>query len=380
MKYPAHGSLALLLALAFSGCASGPRPLWPGSKYTEADRANAMLRALDFIDRSAADQKRFESQASDYLGCFYSIADTARDPRLRNRAARLARETAQRWAKLYPAVPADAGADYIADLVFGWLSASEIGLSDAMIKPALRKAAARYTAKDFLLFDPAREPPPSDVPDRCHFDSAWNVRGAKLCRKCGRPLQMRTPQDVWMDALIAAYSGERYGVLLGARYRDVVQWTPVMRPYLDRSQTDYPHFIDTVYSLTHLIYTLNDYGRYLLSRDLLPEEYSYLRRNLKESIALKDPETTGEFLDTLRGFGLDDSDPVIQTGVTYLFATQRPDGSWAAPDETDPYTLYHAAWTGIDGLKEIAWRGEGLSFPDLRPLLERNGHTRSPVK
>ncbi len=51
--------------------------------------------------------------------------------------------------------------------------------------------------------------------------------------------------------------------------------------------------------------------------------------------------------------------------------TQRPDGSWANPAETDSYTLYHAAWTGIDGLKEIAWRGQGLSFPDLRPLLER---------
>ncbi len=244
-----------------------------------------------------------------------------------------------------------------------WAEASELGVSDAAVKPALIRAAALYTPADFLEFDPAKEPPPDDVPSQCKFDGVWNKRGVRVCRKCGRPLGMRTRWDVWMDALIASYSGERYGVLLGARYRDVVQWLPAMRPYLDRNQTDYGQFIDTVYSVTHLVYTLNDYGRYLLPRDLLPVEYDYLRRNLKESIALKDPETTGEFLDTLRSFGLDNSDPVIRTGVAYLMTTQRPDGSWANPAETDSYTLYHAAWTGIDGLKEIAWRGQGTQFP-----------------
>jgi hypothetical protein len=373
-------TLVALLALFSAGCDSASKPLWPGSKYTEADRLNAMKRAIDFIARSAANQKNFQAQASDYLSCFYSIADTARDQELRSTADRLAHETARRWAKLYPTVPAKASANDIADLVFGWLPASELGVSDASVKPALRAAAARYKPEDFIEFDPAKEPPPSDVPAACKFDGAWNHRGATVCRKCGRPLDMRNRYDVWMDALISTYTGERYGILLGGRYRDVVQWLPTMRPYLERSQTDYGTYIDTVYSITHLVYTLNDYGRYLLPRDLLPTEYNYLRSNLKESIALKDPETTGEFLDTLRSFGLDNSDPVIQTGVSYLMTRQRPDGSWAHPAETDAYTLYHAAWTGIDGLKEIAWRGQNLSFPDIRPVLERARPHPQPMR
>ena len=115
---------------------------------------------------------------------------------------------------------------------------------------------------------------------------------------------------------------------------------------------------------------MNDYGKYLLPRDLLPQEFTYLKENLGEAIALHDPETMGEFLDTLKSFGLDESDEVIRTGITYLLDTQRADGTWGDPEQKDPYTLYHSAWTAIDGLKDSAWQGKGLSFPELRQLLD----------
>ena len=245
-----------------------------------------------------------------------------------------------------------------------------LGESDARIKPDLVRAAARFTAIDFLLFDPTKEPPPSDIPEDCRYDSANNPRGATVCRKCGRPLRMRSKYDVWMDALIATYTGDRYGIQLGAPYRDVLQWMPTMRPFLKRSQTSYRNFIDTLYALTHVVYTLNDYGKYRLPRGLLPQEFAYLKDNLGEAIALHDPETMGEFLDALKSFGLNQSDEVIRTGVTYLLDTQRADGTWGDPKEKDPYTLYHSAWTAIDGLKDCCWQGEGLSFPQVRPLLD----------
>ena len=103
---------------------------------------------------------------------------------------------------------------------------------------------------------------------------------------------------------------------------------------------------------------------------LLPQEFTYLKENLGEAIALHDPETMGEFLDTLKSFGLNGSDEVIRTGITYLLDTQRADGTWSDPKEKDPYTLYHSAWTAIDGLKDCRWQGEGLSFPQVRPLLD----------
>lgn len=308
-----------------------------------------MLRALAYIDQSASKPANFAVYGTDYLYCFYSIAASARDPELIAAAERIGRRVAKRWAASHAVVTAGANADDVADLAFGWLAASQLGQDDGRIKPELRKAAARFTAIDYLLFDPAKEPPASDIPEMCPHDSVWNPRGATVCKKCGRTLKMRSKYDVWLDALITTYTGDRYGIQLGAPYREVLQWMPSMRPYRDRNQTNQAVFYDTIYALTHVVYTLNDYGQHLLPRDLLPQEYSYLRRNLGEAIALQDPETMGEFLDSLKSFGLNTSDDVIQSGMSYLLSTQRPDGTWSASSEKDPYTLYHSAWTGIDG-------------------------------
>jgi len=329
-----------------------------------------MLKALDYIDRSARVPENFAAQASDYTYCFYSIAATARDPELRAAAARLAPTYAKRWAETAATVPPNANSDEVSDMVFGWLPASLLGESDARIKPELARAAARFTAIDLLLFDPAKEPPPSDIPEDCRYDFTSNPRGETVCRKCGRPLRIRSKYDVWMDALITTYTGDRYGIQLGASYKDVLQWMPTMRPYLKLSQTGYRNFIDTLYALTHVVYTLNDYGKYRLPRGLLPQEFAYLKENLGQAIALHDPETMGEFLDALKGLGLNESDEVIRKGVTYLLDTQRPDGTWSDPKQKDTYTLYHSAWTAIDGLKDCCWQGEDLSFPQVRPLLD----------
>jgi len=364
-------SLPIVLLALLCGCAAQPSPpLWPGSKYTEADRTKAMLRALNYINQSASVAENFAGQDSDYLYCFYSIAATARDPQLRAAASRMAAPYAKRWSATRGTVPPDANPAKIAHLVFGWLPASLLGESDARIKPELQRAAARFSAIEFLGFDPSKEPPPSDMPEPCDYDHWRNPRGATVCKKCGRKLEMQSKYEVWLDALIVSFSGDRYNVRLGGSYRDVLQWLPSMRPYPERSQTSEGIFLDVLYALTHVVYTLNDYGRVLLPRDLLPLEFSYLKANLGSAIAMHDPETMGEFLDTLKGFGLDASDPVIRTGETYLLDTQRPDGTWGPEGEKDFYTLYHAAWTGIDGLKDCRWQGEGISFPELLPLVE----------
>ena len=368
--------IALILAALLVSC-GGSRPLWPGAKYTEADRTNALLRALGFIERSA--EKNFDAQDSDYVYCLYSISATARDPKLRDAADRLAHRYAHHFAQKYPSVPANASVNEIAHLIFGWYPAALLGEDDSRVKPQLRTAAARYNATQFLGFDPGKEPPPNDLTDPCEYDHYRNPRGVKLCKRCGRPLQVRSKYEVWIDALVDTYSGDIYGIHMGAPFRDVVQWIPAMRPYPDPRRASQAEFIDCLYSLTHLVYALNDYGHYLLSRDLLPVEYAYLRQHLPAAISLHDPETMGEFLDSLKAFGLDNSDPVIRTGMTYLLENQRPDGTWGSPNETDFYTLYHSAWTGIDGLKDCRWEGERLSMPELRPLLESIAKIKASV-
>jgi squalene cyclase len=180
---------------------------------------------------------------------------------------------------------------------------------------------------------------------------------------------------VWCDALIVTYSGDHYGVELGAHYADVLKWLPAMRPYRGSENGTNPDFFDTVYAVTHIIYTLNNYNQYRQSPILLPAEYQFLKSNLREAIKGDDPDMLGEFMDTLRAFGLTSEDPDIRAGMGYLLSHQNRDGSWG---KTYIRNRYHPTWNGISGLSEYAWRaGEGLSFPEIKPLLERwNRETR----
>ena len=193
---------------------------------------------------------------------------------------------------------------------------------------------------------------------------------------------MLTRYLVWYDALVRTYSGDRYGVTLGARYADVIGWLPFMRPYRGGENGSNPDFYDAAYAVTHVVYTLNDYNVYVLSPRWLPAEFAFLKSNLAEGIAMEDPQMVGEFLDALRAFGLTESDPLIRTGMEYLLSRQNQDGGWGEADAEDAYGLYHPTWTAVDGLRGYARRGDGLSFPELKPLLIEwaggEAQTRSP--
>jgi hypothetical protein len=209
-----------------------------------------------------------------------------------------------------------------------------------------------------------REPPPLDLPETCTRCDNDNARGVRRCTTCGNRLTMRSRYDVLCDTLVTTYSGDRYGVPLGASYPETVALLPRMRPYRGYEAGKNPEFIDTAYAITHVVYTMNDYGTWRLRPEWLPAEFEFLKANLRASILLKDPETTGEFVDSLKALGLADSDPLIRTGTEYLLATQHRDGSWGDVAEKDVYQRYHPTWTAIDGLRDYAYRGEGVSFPE----------------
>lgn len=347
-------------------------PLWPGSRLTELDRARATYRGLEFIYRTALDRRNFAEYGHDYVWCFYTLSEAVRDPRLRRMARRMGRERARRWRQLHRSLPADADAGMISDMAFGDDAAESLGIPDPQLKEQLKRAAPRFSARAYLLFDPLTEPPPSDVPDECKFcGTDDNRRGSKVCHVCRRPLVMRTRYDVWYDALITAYVGERSGIRLGASYADVLKWLPTLRPYRAAASPTDAEFYDTVYAITHIVYTLNNYNQYRLSPTLLRPEYEFLRANLKEAIAQQDADMLGEFMDTLRAFGLTSRDPVIRAGMEYYLTHQNADGSWGKRREQDIYLRYHPTWNAVAGLSEYAWQGERLSFPELKPLLEK---------
>src|SRR2546423_1177954 len=345
------------------GCA-----LWPGSRFTETERARSVRRGLEFIYRTALDKNNFETYGSDSLWCFYTVGASVSDASVRRLAHQMGVERARRWRQTHRALPDDADSNTVIDFAFGGDAADSLGLRDDELKRQIRRAASRFSARDFLLFDPTSEPPPADVPEECEFDHASNPRGAKFCRLCQRSLKMRTPQDVWYDALITTYTGDRYGVRLGADYGDVLKWLPTLRPYHAKGVVADAGFYDNVYAVTHVVYTLNDYGLYQIPPALLPQEFEFLKSNLREAIKENDPDMLGEFMDSLRAFGMTDREEEIRAGIAYLLAHQNADGSWGDMKEKDIYKRYHPTWNAVAALSNYAWRAPTPTPRKLRLL------------
>ncbi|HEX8707296.1 MAG TPA: hypothetical protein VF723_03455 [Pyrinomonadaceae bacterium] len=328
----------------------------------------AARRGLEFLYRTACDRAHFELYGYDLLFCFNCIAANSSDPELRRAARRMGLERARRWRREHSVVPRDGGPQTIAELVFGSDAADRLGLRAPLLKSKIRRATERFTARDYLWFDPLSEPLPDDAPEDCAC-GADNPRGRKSCRQCRKTLMMLSRQGVWIDALIRSYLGERYGVRLGASFADVLRCRPTLLPYGDAERGANPEFYWTFYAVTHVVYTLNHYGLYRLSPRWLPEEFAFLKRNLDAAILLEDPEMMGEFLDSLKAFGLGDEHPLIRRGTKYLLSRQNADGSWGDAETEDIYQRYHPTFTAINGLREHDWRGQRLSFPKLKPLL-----------
>ncbi len=340
-------------------------------QLTRQRRTRAIYRGMNFIYRMALNPDNFDEYGSDYVWWFYNIESTVKDANLRRVARRMGRERAMRWRRLHRSLPREPDANTISEYVFGSQAADNLDVRDDKLRRELQRIAGRFSARDYLEWNPLVEPPPIDMPAECEFDGEGNSRGAKFCHLCKRPLQMRSRYDVWYDALITTYSGDAFGVKLGAHYADVLKWLPTLRPYRGRDNDRNPDFYDTVYAITHIVYTLNDYDKYKLSPRWLPQEYEFLKTNLKEVIADADAETLGEMMDTLKSFGLTENDPIIRAGTDYLLSHQNTDGSWGDVNEEDIYDRYHTTLTAVSGLCEYAWHGEGLSFPAVKPLLER---------
>lgn len=339
------------------------RPLWPGARYSDQDRDRAVRRGLRFVYHSATRPDHFAEWGHDYLWCFYCSALTSADPELKRMAWRMGHERARAWRRLHPRVPVDANADAVLTLIHGSYAADLLGVPSPRMKALLQDAARRFRPVDFLQFDPSKEPVPDNVPKPCPACESDNARDSLECSQCRADLKMTDPYDLLTDALIATYTWESYGLRLGASYADVTQWLPRMRPYRGFENGENKAFEDIAYAVTHVVYTMNAYSTYRLRPEWLPDEFEFLKSNMTGSFANQDPELMGEFLDTLKSFGLTEADELIQYGIEYLLSQQNPDGSWGNVD-ADVYHRYHSTWTAVDGLRNYDFQGEGVSFPE----------------
>lgn len=336
----------------------------------QTTRTRAVLRGLKFVYNSARRRSNFVDYGFDFLFCFDWIASTSKDPLIRRTALRMGRERARRWRTMFPKLPRDMDADWLAQFVLGTGAADRLGIRNLKLKSQISDRVQRYSPRDFFWFDAEVEPPPSDVPADC-LCGRENVRGRRTCAGCKRKLKMQSRYEVWLLALIRSYFGQRYGVRLGCSYEAVLRWLPAMRPYPSAATGYYGDFIWAIYAVTHVVYTLNDYGQYRLSPRWLPQELDFLYANLERVIEQGDEEALGEMLDSLKAFGLTDRDPAIRRGEELLMSVQNEDGSWGDVDTEDIYARYHPTVTALDGLREYAWHETRLSQPNLKPLLAK---------
>ena len=339
--------------------------------YQKAQRERAIRRGMEFIYSFACDPQNFAECGDNLLYFFKLVASTSRDENLRKMALKMGKERFRHWRHSRRSLPSNADAVTIVEYYDEGSLAEMFGVRNKALKQQIRDAAKCFTTTDFLWFDALSEPPPADVPQDCDCGTS-NKRGRKTCRrrKCRAPLTMMTRYEVWYYSLTRAYCAENYGVILGARYADVFKWLPTLRPYPGRESGADLDFADAVYAISHLVYTLNDYGVYNLSPRWLPLEYDFLKANLEEAITLGDSDMMGEFLDSLIAFGLTDNNRLIRKGMRFLLSQQNSDGSWGDMEAEDLYSRYHPTWAAIDGLRDYAWRGKGLRFPRLLPLLK----------
>ena len=337
-------------------------------------RKEAVDRGLHFIFQHSLAGEHFDEWAGDYLWCFYCISRTASDPELRRRALEMGGESARRWYAQETAPPALADAGEVAYYISLMDVARRLGVDDPRLREHVGRKVGDFTVRDYLGFDPAVEPPPDDLPVACGECETQSPRGSLRCVRCSAELDIRSRYDVWCDALVLTYTADGFGMPLGTSYAAVACCAPSMRPY---PGTDSTEFRDIVYAITHLIYTLNDYSRFRLLPDWLPQEFEYLRAHLQWPIDADDPELLGEFLDCLRAFGLTVADPGIAAGVEYLMAHQNGDGSWGDIHGTDVHKRYHTTWTAIDALRDYQW-AEFAEVPDAIQRLRIGQAQRAP--
>jgi hypothetical protein len=331
-------------------------------------RHAAIERGLKFIHRFGSEEKSFADYGSYLICCFALLAVTSRDPKFRQIGRVHAKQLLRRWSRIHPCLPDDASGDLLFEFLLVRYAQRRLGVRDHAGAVPLNVATNRFSTVELLGFDPRTEPPPDDLTYACDC-GFQNQRSRKACKECKRRLRIRSRYRVWMEALANTYVAERTGVTFGARHADVLKWISLMRPYPAVDEVDEEILSDAIYAVTHVVYTLNDYNTHKLSPRLLPEEFAFLKANVRAADARRDSEVLGELLDSLKAFGLRATHPLIIRGTRFLLANQNEDGSWGNPDEQNIRTRCHTTWTAIDGLRAFAWRSERTNAIALKSLL-----------
>jgi len=329
----------------------------PSMRKLQIDR-NATQVAIengyDFLYRCSR-LKEASSYEALLTCCFALVASTSEDVSLRRTNKKRALELSSRWRRKHRKPPRQFNQETVLDFIFVCYALRRLGKSDRDLEKQTAAAIEKCSVQDLLGFDPQLESPPNDLSYVCQC-GLQNRRGRKFCSRCRKKLLIKSRYRAWMEGLANTYVAEQCDMILGCRYADLLKWISVMRPYpkLTKKDKGFDEWVDALYAVTHVVYTLNDYGAHRLRSRLLAIELDFLRSSVAIACRQDDYELLGELLDSLKGLGLSESDPLIVRGTKCLLESVNDDGSWGDYD-ANIRSRCHTTWTAIDGLRSHSW-------------------------
>jgi len=263
-------------------------------------RKRAIIRGLDLIFSMAQRSENFDRFGNDIIQCFYDVATVTGEP-VRSRALMYVEQLAHRWkhsvmlngwkenSKPKPLE--------IIETIIGMYCMERVGIhhdvKDEVLMFIGNQELTGYRAIDYLGWDPENQPPPNEMKDLYSGLTITRYRSMS-------------------DALIHTFYAHRVGLKLGCSYADVFKWLHIFHPYKSSHELPMQSFIDQCYLVTHVIFTLNNWGELRLIPELLPHEFCFVKQNLMMHIERNDIHLVGEFIEVLRAFGVNDSDTLIQ--------------------------------------------------------------------
>jgi hypothetical protein len=339
-------------------------------------RLQASARALARMLHFTKEDRVARVVGHELLFALENTARTASGPRMAMAISKAGSGLAERWHQLitkdyYESIVSDP--DRLMETVHGLYSARFFGIKCAA---TLRDAAARFGGLGFqglLGFDPSRCPPPLKLPTVCKCGTS-NGRRRRRCRNCGKPLDFDSAFRLWQHALVITHLGKALGGTFGASFESVVRWRELMmQRYFDRSQT-FGSDTERLYAVTHLVYTLADYGCFSLPSQPLLAEVDLLEESLAVSLEREDVEGVGESLECLRILQSGRSG-LMRKGTTFLIEAQNCDGSWGRTTGAW-YDRLHRTWVAFDALRDWSRPGGSRSVKWVQRLTKMSKRVR----
>ena len=372
---------------------SSGRKLDPGSWkrcWRGRSRISAVNRGVDYIQRLSYEGTNFEDFGNDTIQVFYDIAKVSGwgGETLRRKCLMYLEQQADRWqqnANLWKEASTPTPREII-DAVTSMYALERAALPVPMNKTEVLKFIAtsspptplsptspsyRYTSKDLIGWDPLKEPPPDNASEICEGCGRYNERGRKKCKECYTALSIVSKYRMFSNAIINCFFADHALVPLGAHsFRDIFAWLPTLRPYVTSTQVLWDTFWQQCYMVTHIVFTLSNWGELSLDPILFVHEHQFLRGNVHIHIAEDDVHLVAESLECMRILGDSDDDPLVQECSEWLMSKQNTDGSWDPEDES-PRIKFHATMCAVQGLMVHKQRGQGPGIVEVLPLLEK---------